>query len=204
MVLEVKARVQALATLFDAGTEDSQGRTYSQKRAASGLGAFCLGTIMRVYRGARNTAQKYFVKWDEGTSTAIEEQHLSLLPEAAEGETLTNGDDEATGMSDYMTRDGEVTDDENEDVDVEGAEPEALNPPEDAEVPVIIPLNGVVQCGEFRWRRVKIIASDPRAAHSEFDFSLRNMSLSHNPCTTNWIFQIHILQDLFCSPSNPW
>ncbi len=81
---------------------------------------------------------------------------------------------------------------------------EALNPPEDAEAPVITPLNGVVQCGEFRWRRVKAIASDPRAAHSEFDFSLRNVSLSHNPCTTNWIFQIHILQDLFCSPSKPW
>ncbi len=41
-------------------------------------------------------AQKYLVKWDEGTSTAIEEQHLSLLPEAAKGATLTNGDDEAT------------------------------------------------------------------------------------------------------------
>jgi hypothetical protein len=79
MVLEVKARVQALATLFDAGTEDSQGRTYSQKRAASGLGAFCLGTITRVYRRVRNTAQKYLVKWDEGTSTAIEEQYLSFF-----------------------------------------------------------------------------------------------------------------------------
>ncbi len=103
-----------------------------------------------------------------------------------------------------MTRDGEVTDDENEDVDVEGAGPEALNPPEDAEVPVITTLNGVVQCGEFRLRKVKAIASDPRVAHSEFDFSLRNVLLSHNPCTTNWIFQIHILQDLFCSPSNHW
>jgi hypothetical protein len=130
MVLEVKARVQALETLFNSGTEDSQGRTYSQKRAASGLGAYCLGAITRVYRGARNTAQKYLVKWDEETSTAIEDQHLSLVPEAAEGATLKNGDDEATGMSDYMTRDGEVNDDENEDVDAEGAEPEALNLPE--------------------------------------------------------------------------
>ncbi len=37
MVLENKSRVQALATLFDAATEDAQGRTYSQKRAASGV-----------------------------------------------------------------------------------------------------------------------------------------------------------------------
>ncbi len=123
-----RVRVQALVTLFDAGTEDAQGRTYSQKRVASGLRDYCLGTISRVYRGARNTPQKYLVRWDEGTSTAIEERHLSLLPEPAGGATLTNANDEATGMSDYMTRDGEVTDDENEDVDVEGAEPEALVP----------------------------------------------------------------------------
>ena len=71
MVYENKSRVQALATLFDAGTEDAQGRTYSQKRAAKGLGPYCFGTIMRVYWGARNTPQKYMVKWDEGTSTAI-------------------------------------------------------------------------------------------------------------------------------------
>jgi hypothetical protein len=161
MVFESKARVQALATLFDAGTEDAQGRTYSQKRAASGLGAFCMSTITRVYRGARNTPQKYLVKWDEGTSTAIEERHLSLLLEPAEGATLTNADDEATGMSDYLTRDGELTDDKNEDDDVEGAEPEARNPPEVAEVPVTTSLNGVVQCGEFRWRFIR--GHDPPA-----------------------------------------
>jgi hypothetical protein len=32
MVSEKDARVQALASLFDAGTEDAKGRTYSQKR----------------------------------------------------------------------------------------------------------------------------------------------------------------------------
>ncbi len=48
MVFETKVRVQALATLFDEGTEDPQGRTYSQKRSANGLGDYCLGTITRV------------------------------------------------------------------------------------------------------------------------------------------------------------
>ncbi len=48
MVFDNKARVQALGTLFDAGMEDAQGRTYSQKRAANGLGVHCLGTITRV------------------------------------------------------------------------------------------------------------------------------------------------------------
>jgi hypothetical protein len=115
------------------------------------------------------------VKWDEGTSTAIEEQHLDLLPEPAEGGEATVGDDEATGMSDYLTRDDQVTDDENEDVDVEGAVPEPL--PEALE-PVITPLQGIVQCGEYRWRRVKAIVNDARAEHAEFDFALRNVSLT--------------------------
>jgi hypothetical protein len=127
MVFENKARVQALATLFDAGTEDAQGRPYSQKRAASGLGEFCLGTISRVYRMARNVPQKYMVKWDEGSSTVIEELHLAVVPKPeAGGPTVTPADDEVTGMSDYVTRDSEVTDDEDEDIDVEKAEPVAL------------------------------------------------------------------------------
>ena len=122
MVFEKDARVQALSTLFDAGTEDAQGRTYSQKRTANGLGAYCLGTITRVYRTgttARNFLQKYMVKWDEGTSTSIEEQHLTLY-EGTVGSAVTNADDEASGLSDCLTRDGELTDDENEDVDDEG------------------------------------------------------------------------------------
>jgi hypothetical protein len=153
MVFENKARVQARASLFDAGTEDAQGRTYSQKRTASGLGEFCLGTI------SRNVPQKYMVKWDEGSSTVIEERHLTVVPEPeAGGPTVTTADDEVTGMSDHVTRDAEVTDDEDEDIDVEGAEPVALA---DVAEAVITPLNGVVQCGEFRWRRVKAIATDP-------------------------------------------
>ena len=132
MVFEKDARVQALATLFDAGTEDDQGRTYSQKRKDKGLGDYCLGTITRVYRtagaGRNNLLQKYMVKWDEGTSTALVEQHLSLY-EGTVGSAVTNGDDEASGLSDFLTRDGELTDDENEDVDDEGATDAAVSRP---------------------------------------------------------------------------
>jgi hypothetical protein len=120
MVFEKDARVQALASLFDAGTEDAQGRTYSQKRKANGLGDYCLGTVTRVYRGARNTEQKYMVKWDEETSTALVERDLALA-EGTVGSAVTNADDEASGLSDFLTRDGDETDDENEDVDNDGA-----------------------------------------------------------------------------------
>ena len=131
MVFEKDARVQALVTLFDAGTEDAQGRTYSQKRKDKGLGDYCLGTITRVYRTAtagRTLQQKYMVKWDEGTSTSLVEQHLALY-EGTVGSAVTNGDDEASGLSDFLTRDGELTDDENEDVDDEGATDAAVSRP---------------------------------------------------------------------------
>jgi hypothetical protein len=176
MVFETKVRVQALATLFDEGTEDVQVRTYSQKRTANGLGDYCLGTVTRVYRrGGRNSAQKYMVKWDEGTSTAIEERHLALVVEPAEG-SASNANDEANGMSEFLTRDGEETDDEDEDVDEEdGAAPAVV--PEDV-FAVVTPVGEIVQCGEFRWRRVKAIANDPRANHPEFDFALRNVQIT--------------------------
>ena len=177
MVFDKDARIQALATLFDAGTEDAQGRTYSQKRSANGLGAYCLGTITRVYRLAagRNGVQKYMVKWDEGTSTTIEERHLALVA-GPDGGVLGSADNETTGMSEFLTRDGEETDDDEEQLD---ADP-TVAPPAVAEdvFAVITPLQGVVQCGEYRWRRVKTITLDPRANQPEFDFSLRNMQIT--------------------------
>ena len=131
MVFEKDARVQALASLFDAGTEDAQGRTYSQKRKANGLGDYCYGTITRVYRSGmvgRATEQKYMVKWDEGTSTSLLERHLALA-EGTAGSAVTNADDEASGLSDFLTRDGDLTDEDNEDVDDEGATDAAVSRP---------------------------------------------------------------------------
>jgi hypothetical protein len=79
-------------------------------------------------------------------------------------------------MSEFLTRDGEETDDDEEQLD---ADPTAAPPVVAEDVfAVITPLQGVVQCGEFRWRRVKTIALDPRANQPEFDFALRNMQLT--------------------------
>ena len=177
MVFEKDARVQALASLFDAGTEDAQGRTYSQKRTANGLGDYCFGTITRVYRVGRNAEGKYMVKWDEGTSTSLVERHLTLA--AGIGAAVTNADDETAGLTDYVTRDGDVTDDENEDVDDEGAPAPMVDAVGENEA-VITPLNGLIQCGEYRWRRVKAIVADPRAEHPEFEFAIRNVSVNEN------------------------
>ena len=173
MVFETRTRVQALATLFDEGTEDAQGRKYSEVRAAKGLGAYCLGTITRVWAKKRTGPQKYQVKWDEGTSTSLEEEHLSLVGEASG--RAANADDEGSGLSDYLTRDGDSTDGDED--DIEGAtQGEIMAGPE----VVITPLGGVVQCGEYRWRRVKAIAADPRAEHPEFEFATRNTTITEN------------------------
>ncbi len=117
MVFELRTRVQARATLFDEGTEDAQGRKYSEVRTAKGLGEFCQGSISRVWPKKRNGPQKYQVKWDEGTSTTLLEENLSVVEEGSA--TAANADDEATGLSDYLTRDGESTDGDED--DIEGA-----------------------------------------------------------------------------------
>ena len=182
MLFAKDARVQAQATLFDAGTEDAQGRTYSQTRLGNGLGAYCLGTVTRVYRKDtrnRSAVQKYMVKWDEGTSTAIEEQHLELFVPAAALGSDESGDNEGSGMSEFLTRDGEETDDDEEALDRDPTAAPAVVP-EDV-FAVVTPLNGVVECGPgFRWRRVKSIVADPRANQPEFEFALRNMQITDN------------------------
>ena len=43
-------RVQSPANLYDEGTEDRNGLTYSQQKLAAGLGHFCFGTIVHVYK----------------------------------------------------------------------------------------------------------------------------------------------------------
>ena len=173
------ARVQALATLFDEGTEDAQGRTYSQKRLGNGLGAYCIGPVTRVYRlQPKNRAHvhKYMVKWDKGSSTALEEQHLELFVPAAGLGSDESADNESEGMSQFLTRDGEETDDDEEALDRDPVPAPAVVP-EDV-FAVVTPLNAVVECAGFRWRRVKSIVVDPRANQPEFDFSLRNMQIT--------------------------
>ncbi len=50
MVLSVGDRVKSCATLYDAGTEDEEGNTFSQRQLGKGLGAFCYGGVTHVYR----------------------------------------------------------------------------------------------------------------------------------------------------------
>ena len=115
--------------------------------------------------------QKYMVKWDEGTSTSLFEEHLLTVEEGTENDV--DGDDETSGLSTHLTRDGESTDEGEDDIETE-TQGELMRDP----AAEITPIGATVQCGEYRWRRVKSIVADPRANQPEFDFSLRNMQIT--------------------------
>ncbi len=79
MVLSVDDRVKSRATLYDAGTEDEDGLTFSQRQLGKGLGAFCFRAVTHVYRKVGKQSQKYRVKWDDGTVSQVLHEHLELL-----------------------------------------------------------------------------------------------------------------------------
>jgi hypothetical protein len=73
-------RVRASATLFDGdGARDRNGLLFSEKWAADGHGEWCYGTVSFVYVRRGRTAQKYRVKYDEGTTMEALENHLELF-----------------------------------------------------------------------------------------------------------------------------
>jgi hypothetical protein len=79
MPLSVSDRVKSSAMLYDAGTEDENGLTFSQRQLGKGLGAFCFGTVTFVYRKRGREVQKYRVRWDDGSLSQVEHQHLELV-----------------------------------------------------------------------------------------------------------------------------
>ncbi len=45
MPLSVSDRVRSSVTLYDQGTKDENGLTFSQRQLSKGLGAFCFGMV---------------------------------------------------------------------------------------------------------------------------------------------------------------
>jgi hypothetical protein len=58
MPLSVSDRVKSSATLYDQGTEDANGLSFSQRQLGKGLGAFCFGTVTLVYHKRGREVQK--------------------------------------------------------------------------------------------------------------------------------------------------
>jgi hypothetical protein len=78
MVLSIGDRVKSRATLYDAGTEDEEGNTFSQRQLGKGLGEFCYGGVTHVYLKVGSQSQKYRVRWDNGTVSQVLSEHLEL------------------------------------------------------------------------------------------------------------------------------
>ena len=79
MPFSVSDRVKSSAVLYDQGTEVENGLTFSQRQLGKGLGAFCFGIVSFVYRKKGREVQRYRVKWDDGSISQVEHQHLELV-----------------------------------------------------------------------------------------------------------------------------
>ena len=163
MVLSVGDRVKSRATLYDEGTEDEDGLTFSQRQLGKGLGAFCFGEVTHVYRKTGRQSQKYRVKWDSREVSQVLHEHLELVS-VVEGSSDVGGGtdiDEATDYNRFVTVDGEETDEEGE------------GEQEVAEEGEVTRVGGVVEVGEVKWKRIENITRDVREGHARFDLQVK-------------------------------
>ena len=163
MVLSVGDRVKSRATLYDAGTEDEDGLTFSQRQLGKGLGAFCFGAVTHVYRKVGRQSQKYRVKWDDGTVSQVLHEHLELVSVAEGSSDVGGGTDinEETDFDRFVTVDGEETDEEDE------------GDQEQTDVGDVTRVGGVVEVGNVKWKRIENITRDVRVGHDRFDLQVK-------------------------------
>jgi hypothetical protein len=163
MVLSVGDRVKSRATLYDAGTEDEEGNTFSQRQLGKGLGAFCYGAVTHVYRKVGRQSQKYRVRWDDGTISQVLSEHLELVSVQEGSRDVGGGPDinEDQDFDRFVTVDGEETDEE-------GVEDQ-----ERIEVGEVTRVGGVVEVGGVNWKRVENITRDVREGVERFDLQVK-------------------------------
>jgi hypothetical protein len=169
MVLSVGDRVKSRATLYDAGTEDENGLTFSQRQLGKGLGAFCFGAVTHVYRKVGRQSQKYRVKWDDGTVSQVLHEYLELLSVGEGSSDVGGGTDinEETDFDIFVTVDGEETDDE-----AEGHQ--GLT-----EVGEVTRVGGVVEVGNVKWKRIENVTRDVREGHERFDLQVKPFAINN-------------------------
>lgn len=163
MPLSVSDRVKSSAVLYDHGTTDENGLTFSQRQLAKGLGAFCFGTVSFVYRQRGREVQKYRVRWDDGSIGQVEHRHLELVSVEEVSRDVGGGTDinEETDFDRFVTVDSEETDDEDE------------REPETTEGQEVTRVGGVVDVSGVKWKRVENIARDVREGMERFDLQIK-------------------------------
>jgi hypothetical protein len=110
MVFAKEDRVQAPATLFDEGEKDAHGQTFSEGLLSKGLGTHCFGSVTLVLKKRGREPQCYRVKWDDGSNTKLNHEHLEAAAPLSDDEEAA--DDDADGEDHRLTVDGADTDEE--------------------------------------------------------------------------------------------
>ena len=161
-------RVKSPANLYDEGTEDEHGQTFSQIQLNEGLGEFCFGKVSFVYRKIGRNAQKYRVKWDNGDTTVVFHQHLEPVSVQDDvggiDESQIDPDDEFGG---HVTVETDNSDDENEDSDE--------TRPREGEVTRV---GGRLTVGNTVWKRVSELRVDSRERHERFDLMCKDFGVT--------------------------
>ena len=153
MSFEKGDRLQSLASLYDKGTEDANGNVFSQRQLALGLGAYCFGNITWKFSRRSRDKQRYRVKWDDGSVTQVELQHLEPVSVDADNDDDDAGADMDGGaiQDQYVTIDAELTDDDEFDED-------AMDASEGPAIGDTVETNDV-----FSWEQIQDIGPDKRA-----------------------------------------
>ena len=169
-------RVKCLATRFDEGSEDSQGRTFSQRHLLKEQSSWVVGTVRRVLRG-----DKYKVLWDgDSRQYTSHESHLEAWNEE---EFLANVE---RGPNYYVAwrtvPDHELSDSEDEgppasdhwDV-VEPTREDSDGEPDNELVDVAGDDNGEVEVHGIKWLKKDTMGEDARGSKPRAGFQFRNL-----------------------------
>jgi hypothetical protein len=110
--------VRVHAKEFD-GERDEEGRLFSEKWAADGHGEWCYRAISRVYVRKGREAQKYRIKYDEGSSMSCLEGIIEFAPDGEESECSTVDSEREGSVSseEDVVGDPQGEDDESENED---------------------------------------------------------------------------------------
>ena len=188
MSFEKGGRVQSKSNLFDKGTEDENGLTFSQRQLSLGNGEYCFGNITWKFARRGRNVQRYRVKWDDGSITQVETSHIEPVSVSGDADGDGIGDADADEQEDlHISADLEVTDDDEDDGYEDGGDAGmfcshlvlVLFVLTLYYIVLAVPMGGVVEVNETSWKRVAAIGQDPREETDRFEFQVHPTYLSH-------------------------
>ena len=198
---KVGDRVKCLATRFDAaGTEDAQGRSWSQVHYLKEKTNWVCGTVQKLM-GGRRWAGIYKVKYDgDGAAMNTHEQHNHPAPPIGEEHDDSSGDDGEDDASDIEEpsveeegADGALSDEERnaegmmEDDQVDRDLDVGEESGDDGEDCQSLPIGGECTVKDNTWVRVAGMGEDRRGDRPKSTMSMKKMCVnSHTKRSDFW------------------